>query len=234
MQASNDILRRSCDALKHYNTILAMSKKSREAVRHTQEKLSELNVQLDDLEQAGAFLRVVSDWSRRKSIGRIEDTVNSALSQIFSPREMKLKIEFDTKASRVNANLYMSGESGELEDIMNGRGGGVRDIVSVLLRIMFKKMVHPPLSGPIVLDESLRFLNSIDEQSDYVVRTYRFLKEIALSFDDQMIIVTSADSVAKHGRVMDSVDKMFRVRLVNGVSKVDTTYDADKERGYGE
>lgn len=224
-----DLLERSSNALQRCASLREMQKKGQESVVKTGKRLDQLNSELGALERAGAFLRVVSDYSRRKSIGRIEDTVTAALLQIFAPRKIQLKIEFDTKSSRVNANVYLTGDGGELEDVMDGRGGGVRDIVSVLLRVMFKKMVHPPLGGPIVLDESLRFLNSIDNENGYVIKAYQFLKSVSKKFDQQMIMVTSADSVVRHGQTMDAIDRLFLVRLIDGSSKVTMTYDADEE-----
>ena len=198
----------------------------------TQRKLDILTNDLGGLERAGAFLRVVSDYSRRKSIGRIEETVDSALLQIFEPRKIQMKVEFDTKSSRVNANLFMTGEGGELEDIMDGRGGGIRDIVSVLLRIMFKKMVHPPLEGPVILDEAIKFLNSADSERNYVLRAYRFLHEISRKFREQYIIVTNHDQVSHHGEALEYIDKMFRVKLVGGKSVAEVIYESDQERIY--
>lgn len=230
---TDPLFERSHTALQRYASLREMQKKGQEATAKTHKRLDVLTGELSALERAGAFLRVVSDYSRRKSIGRIEDTINAGLLQIFDPRHIQLKIEFDTKSSRVNANVYLTGDNGDLEDVMDGRGGGVRDIVSVLLRVMFKKMVHPPLGGPIVLDESLRFLNSIDNENGYVVKTYQFLKSVAKKFDQQMIIVTSADSVVRHGRAMDAIDRMFMVKLVDGVSKATMTYDADSDEAYG-
>jgi hypothetical protein len=228
----NEILDQSRQALQHYATLREMTVKARETANRSRSKLADLTYQREALDKAGAFLRIVSDWSRRKSIGRIEETVNAALIQIFEPRNMRLKVEFDTKASRVNANLYMTNGE-ELEDIMDGRGGGVRDIVSVLLRIMFKKMTHPPIEGPLMLDEALKQLNSVDKDNNYVLRAYRFIQEISRRFEDQVIIVTNADQVAHHGEALEHIDRMFRVKLVDGASKVTLVYEAKEEKAYG-
>lgn len=233
MNSLTDPIIDQCDEIaKRYEAAKEMQVRAKKNVEESIAKLGKLNKDRQDLTKAGLFLRAVSDHSRQKSIGQVETTINSALRQIFSPRDIRVKVEFDTKAGRINANVLMVNGEGEAEDILEGRGGGIRDIVSVILRIMFKKLVHPALSGPIVLDESLRFLNSVDTENGYVVRAYQFLKEIAERFDEQFIIVTSVDSVVRHGRTMDAIDRMFMVRLENGQSVVEVTYDSESETAY--
>lgn len=233
MNSLTDSLIDQCDEIaKRYEASREMQVRAKKAVEESIVKLGKVNKDRQDLTKAGLFLRAVSDHSRQRSIGQIETTINAALRQIFAPRDIRVKVEFDTKAGRINANVLMVNGEGEAEDILEGRGGGIRDIVSVILRIMFKKMVHPPLSGPIVLDESLRFLNSVDNENGYVVRAYQFLKEIAERFDEQFIIVTSVDSVVRHGRTMDAIDRMFMVRLENGQSVAEVTYDSESETAY--
>lgn len=193
--------------------------------------LDECKKKKDILTSCSAFLREVSDFSRRKSIGRIEDTVNSAMAQIFSPRDIKTKIEFDLKGGRVGANVWLT--NGENLEKIENRGGGIRDFVSVLLRVMFKKMSHPQLEGPIVLDESIKFLHSIEKDRSYVTRAYKFLKEISESLGIQFILVTNNMDVQSSQDIIDSIDKLFTVKLTQGVSSIKEVYNAGEEKVYG-
>jgi hypothetical protein len=184
----------------------------------------------DHLSQCSTFLRDVSDFSRRKSIGRIEDTINSALLQIFSPRKIKAKIEFDLKAGRVGSTIWLTNDK-ELEKAEH-RGGGIRDLVSVLLRVMFKKMNHPQLDGPLVLDESIKFLHSVEKERSYVNRAYRFLQELTTSLSLQFIFITNNSDVQDDKDILESIDRLFLVKLRDGASHVKEIYDAEEERSY--
>jgi hypothetical protein len=153
------------------------------------------------------------------------------MAQIFSPRDIKTKIEFDLKGGRVGANVWLT--NGENLEKIENRGGGIRDFVSVLLRVMFKKMSHPQLEGPIVLDESIKFLHSIEKDRSYVTRAYKFLKEISESLGIQFILVTNNMDVQSSQDIIDSIDKLFTVKLTKDVSSVKEVYNAGEEKVYG-
>jgi hypothetical protein len=112
------------------------------------------------------------------------------------------------------------------------RGGGLRDLVSVLLRVMFKKMNHPQLDGPLVLDESIKFLHSVEKERSYVTRAYQFLQEISVSLGIQFVFITNNSDVQDDKNILESIDRLFVVKLRDGVSNVKEIYDSEDERAY--
>jgi hypothetical protein len=210
--------------------VTELVKRNHDSMVATATSLLAVEEKRDLLNRCSAFLREVSDYSRRKSIGRIEDTINSALLQIFSPRKIKAKIEFDLKAGRVGSTIWLTNEE-ELEKAEH-RGGGIRDLVSVLLRVMFKKMSHPQLDGPLILDESIKFLHSVEKERSYVNRAYKFLQELTTSLGLQFIFITNNSDVQDDRNIMESIDRLFLVKLRDGVSHVKEIYDAEEEKIY--
>jgi hypothetical protein len=215
-----------------YEGFIEIEKRGNTEIDRLTKENEEHKTKKELLEESSLFLQKFSENVRKKSIGRIVDVVNSALKEIFYPKVLKMCIDFQERAGRITADIFLEDSDGNKEEIIEGHGGGTADVVSVILRVLFKKMLTPNIEGPIILDENLKFLNSIEKDRNYILRCYKFLKTISDDLDVQFIIVTNSGLMTSVPEVRDYVDRIIIVKQEKGISNVEVGYDREKEKVY--
>lgn len=126
--------------------------------------------------------------TRDEAISFIENVVNAALLDVFQNPNLKLKLQLNTEGAKTSISTYIE-ENGELYDIENGRGGGLRDLVSTAILICCRSLIKPRIELPLLLDESFKFLHSTKDNA-FKTNAFRFLKEVANKLDEQIILIT--------------------------------------------
>ncbi|MEM2204493.1 MAG: AAA family ATPase, partial [Sulfolobales archaeon] len=133
-------------------------------------------------------------------IKALEEEVNRSL-ETFS-REFMVEIESD-----FNINIK-TGSRGTLS--INSLSGGERTMLAIAFRIALAKILLGRLPSIMILDEPTQNLD-VENKS----RLFDMIKEIAGSLD-QVIVVTHDEEI------IEKADKIVRVAIENGVSKVYT------------
>lgn len=156
--------------------------------------------------------------TRDEAIKFIEDVVTCGLQEVFTDKNLKLKLQLKTEGAKTAIELFIEDE-GELYSIERSRGGGLRDIVSIAILICIRSIARPKIELPLLLDESLKFLNSV-EDNDYTANAFKFIKNICDKLNTQIIFITGK----KNKEAIRNADNVIYVSQKDKVSKVDYEY----------
>ena len=160
-------------------------------------------------EKAREIIREVGMQTQQQLQFHISDITSLALEAVF-PDPYKLIVEFVQRRNKTECDLYFE-RDGEKVDPLTASGGGAVDVAAFALRIASWSMQQPRSRNVIILDEPLRFLSTdLQEQASIMI------KEISEKLGIQFIIVTHEDTLASYA------DKVFRVSIKNGKSKVNS------------
>ena len=150
-----------------YQSELAVKKSIEEEILATKKSIDTLEKQIEKLEIIKMLYDKTSEYSREQAKIQIENLVSRCLSYIFE-KEMNFKIEIKIKNNNPSAKFFIEEEldiDGEIKsftyDIVDARGGGVVDIVSLALRISFIMLYENSLANIIVLDEPCKHSSDI-------------------------------------------------------------------------
>lgn len=158
-------------------------------------------------EQAREIIREVGLKTQQQLQYHISDITSLALEAVFSD-PYKLVVEFVQRRNKTECDLLFE-RDGERIDPISASGGGAVDVASFALRIASWSMRRPKTRPVIILDEPMRFL-SVDLQE----RASAMIKQVSDKLGVQFIIITHEATLAAEA------DKVFDVKLKNGVSKV--------------
>ena len=95
-------------------------------------------------------------------------------------------------------------------DIVDARGGGVVDIVSLALRISFIMLYENNLANIIVLDEPCKHVSE-----DYIHNVANFINEISEEYNKQIIMISHNAHLSAIG------DINYRITNRNNTSEID-------------
>lgn len=156
-----------------------------------------------------------SEYSREQAKIQIENLVSRCLSYIFE-KEMNFKIEIKIKNNNPAAKFFIEEEldiDGEIKsftyDIVDARGGGVVDIVSLALRISFIMLYENSLANIIVLDEPCKHVSE-----DYIHNVANFINEISEEYNKQIIMISHNAHLSAIG------DINYRITNRNNTSEI--------------
>lgn len=137
----------------------------------------------------------------------ISDVVSSALDTVFDdPYEMV--VEFVQRRNKTECDLFF--KKGDLIlDPLSASGCGAVDIASFALRVASWTMRKPRSRNVIILDEPFKHLSV-----DLLPQAGELLKKICDEMNVQIIMVTHSDEL------VDSADKVFRIKQIDRTSKV--------------
>jgi DNA repair exonuclease SbcCD ATPase subunit len=119
-----------------------------------------------------------------------ETIVTNALQYIHQSNDYAFELEFGRRGNTPELNFSVkTPDMQEAHDIMNTRGGGTTDIVSLALRFVLLEVAQMP--GYLFLDEALKHLDS----PETVEKAVEFIKEIQKNSNRQIFFITHKDEV---------------------------------------
>jgi len=177
------------DLVREQNKLLGEMNTYNTLKKEKENKTIELTKRLEKVEKMIAFVISLSEIVKFKLIGYIEEVVTRSLNQIFKVDHFKFKISFDTHGSTPVSNFYLI-ENGTEKDIINSFGGGVADIVGIVLRLVLLELQYPKNTAPVILDETGKFISN-----DYQASFSDFLKNWSMTFKRQIIIISHKTEV---------------------------------------
>jgi len=136
----------------------------------------------------------------------ISNLVTMALNSV-SDEPIEFEVEFVQRRNKTECDLWFKKKDGEKMDPVFSSGGGLLDVASFALRCAFwsLKKTRPVL----VLDEPMKFLSR-----GYQPRAADMIKVLKEKLGLQFIITTHIPELIR------AADKVFSVKLVNGISEV--------------
>lgn len=183
-----------------------------EQKRLKEARVNQLRKQVDDLRQVVRLFGLAGEYARHESKESLERLVTSALKLVFQA-DHAFHIEYEERGERTEAEFQVSSTyGGDLEvknDPRESRGGGVVDVISLALRVALLENSHPPMAGPLILDEPGKH---VSEQN--VLQVAEFLNAVCSSFGRQVIMVTHNHHLADAGA------RSYHIEIRNGESVV--------------
>jgi len=162
--------------------------------------------------KTSTLLQLVSEETRERSIGKIESIVTQAIQEVYGDKALKFKIVFENKRSAVSVEFKLWDDNlKQFLNIVRCEAGGVKAIVSTILRLVCIDLHHPKIEGAVVLDEVGSQLSA-----DHQERFGLFLQQYSKLTQRQIILVSHQEGVIK------GADKIIRLKRVG--EKVITTY----------
>lgn len=169
---------------------------------------TELEYDLIDIVEAQKIIQEVANLTQEQIIIHIIDVVNLALDAIPFDEVYKFGMEFTIRANRTICELYFERNGNRIKPI-DSSGGGALDIASFGLRLAVWSLLTGKKNNTIILDEPFKFLSK-----DLRPYSGEMLKAISEKLGIQIILVTHDEEY------VNIADKVFRVKMINGVSVV--------------
>lgn len=139
----------------------------------------DLDKKINNLESIRNFLQKVESDTRTSVINFIEEFINFYLQLLFS--DIKIKLDQTDTNGKIEIDLNII-EDGKEFNLVDGHGGGLLSIVSILLLIAFN--YYRGVKFPIILDEKTAFLNGGVHS-----KTLDLLSEISSELGIQIILI---------------------------------------------
>lgn len=175
-------------------------------LRMTQQRLAEVQQRRMSLEADLTLERsaegVLEQLAKRGS-AQLESLLIAGLGAIYGPRY---------KFRRDGRNLMV--DNGVVEVELSERGGGVTDVLALLLRVLALKQGHGGRIRTLILDEPLK---SVDVET--ARRSSRFLRMLAERLGINVLMVTHRPELA------EDATEVYRVTQEKGSTKVDLLED---------
>lgn len=169
-------------------------------LRHVRQNLATVSASLEALEKsydldmkARTVLEVLSKLTEKEVKDYIEPLVTEALRAVFG-YDMTFGIEFGFERNQVVVVFSLTdGQGNKSEgDIEDMKGGGVLDVVSLVLRFVLLELFG--LEGPVILDEPGRFVDRKHQPA-----FGELILSFATKFNRQIVIVTHDDAICSIG-----------------------------------
>jgi ABC-type molybdenum transport system ATPase subunit/photorepair protein PhrA len=156
---------------------------NKKVLDRTRKEFSDLGKQIHVLNLASEVLKNIGDQKKKKTIGVFERVVTSAINEFgFNYRFV---IDIDSGGKRVQTKFKLVNEFGQEMSLLGHVGGGLLDIVSVVLRVLILVSVRPRRSRIIYLDENFKFL-SVQHRD----KAANLLKSLSKNLQLQWVFVT--------------------------------------------
>lgn len=159
------------------------------------------------LQEESELLKLVSRTSKEYVKTVIENVVTEGLRSIFFDRDFRftIKIKEERKVASAEFNLEERVKKEWKIRDFKSVGGGVIDVVSVLLRISGLVLRRPPQRKILFLDEPFKHM-----AKEYLPKASAFLSKVTKELGMQIILTTHSEIVAEYA------DSVWKASLKEG------------------
>lgn len=158
----------------------------------SKQKLNSLEEEKEINKKATSVLTMIQKVTKSKIKNIFENVVTHALQFIHQSNDYNFELEFGKRGSipELNFNVKTEGMN-ELHDLMNTRGGGTCDIVSLALR--FVLLEANKTKGFYFGDEPFKHLDN----TETIQKAMEFIQEIQKDTNRQIFIITHKNEVVE-------------------------------------
>ncbi len=174
-----------------YNEFVAKQDLLTESLDLATVHLNKAQKDFDDYTKAIELIGLITMSSQDYIKSFLENLVAEALQSIFGI-DYGFELDFQLARNTTEVNLYVVKEGVRRSIRDEDLGGGVADLVSFILRVVFWAIQPHPTRSTIILDEPLKFL---DKERLELFGT--LLHEISKQLDIQFIVITHEESIAE-------------------------------------
>ena len=163
-----------------------------------------------DATLANDILTLVGRQTQEKLVFKIEALVTSALEYVYDD-PYQFKVEFDTKRSQTECNLYFERDGFKANPVKDSEGT-LLDISSVALRVAVWALpqLRDRSSPVLILDECLKHVSK-----EYIDLASKFMKEMCDRLGIQIITVTHEEEL------IEGSDNIIKIVKDGKYSKVE-------------
>lgn len=182
-----------------------------ESVSSAEANIETLRGELDDLGEVTEVLQQLVSLKREEIQKKVENLVTYGLRSIFE-EDLTFKIVTGTRAKQTTMEMkvvhVVKGTVVET-DILTAHGGGLIQVVALLLRIVVLLFARPSPTRVLILDESLAHLSR-----EYLANAGELLKQLASRLGIQILMVTHSPEF------IDYADRVYTFSQKDGVTQV--------------
>lgn len=170
---------------------------------------SELENKIDLAAKAIVVLQKLVKLKEEQTLVRIEELVSTGLQRVFGDTTYKFNIISRVSRNQIGYSFTISNsENEEGYNILDGRGGGVANIVSLLLRVIVYLMIDPKGLRFIILDEAF---NNVSPK--YHEPLVTLIQELSNTLNFQILLVTH--------QPIELGDTKYELKRENGVTTIE-------------
>lgn len=168
--------------------------KTREAIKLGQENL-------DVLAEVAEVLQQIEVLKREEIQRKVENLVTFGLRSVFK-ENLTFRIDSSSRAKQSTMNFRVVTQVGSDEidtDVYSAHGGGLIQVIALLLRVVVLLFVRPAPRRLLILDESLAHLSR-----EYLEPAAELLSQLSNKLDLQILMVTHSPEF------IDFADKVYK------------------------
>ena len=163
--------------------------------------------------KASTLLQLVSEQTRERSIEKIESIITQAIQEVYGDKALKFKIAFENKRGTVSVEFKLwDNNLKQYLNLVRCEAGGIKNIISAILRLVVIDLYHPKIEGPVILDEI-----GVHISQEHRARFGKFLQQYSQLTGRQIILVSHLE------KVNEFADKKIRMKRIETDSEV--SYD---------
>lgn len=216
-------IKKECNKLERHLIALEAERDTLLALLEEQElKLLELETKKDQNKKGQIFLRLKAADTRIQALASIEEIVTAALREIYG-EDYIFTLEMKEVSSKEGENTGLFTILPCIEKVIDGKrvkrpikgsnGGGVLEIISVLLRFAFG--TYNNYNGIYILDEALSAVSKDGVMEKLLIFLDRYITELGL----QVILITHSaekfSQISTQNYLVYKEDGIAKMKLVS-------------------
>lgn len=114
---------------------------------------------------------------------KLGNVITEGLALIFPESSYRFEVKFVERRNTIETDLFLVDDAGNVYDPVNDVGGGVADLIALLLRMVY--ITLSPYENVLFADEPLKFINR-----GRIPIAAKFIQKICQEFRLEMVAVT--------------------------------------------
>ena len=204
----------------NFRTELERRKGKRDQVEQnlleSKQQIRQLTKSIKQIEKAQAVIQIVAQKTQQELKYHISEIVTLAMDAVPTSPTNKpyvFDMDFVVRRGKTEVDLYFVRNSNRMHPLRSS-GVGAADIASFALRVALHNLKRPRTRNVLILDEPFKHLKG-EEANRLAIQ---MVKEISVKLGLQ--IITVSDERAAIEDIENGADKVFRVSIDKGVSKI--------------
>ena len=179
------------------------------SIANSESSLAVLDTQLNVERECARLFQLTTEasWAMAKQL--VEELVTRALQSVFFDRSYKFAMSYEVKRGAAAVTFSVI-ENGQEMDLVDDLGGGIADVVAVILRIAFVNLYRPKVRQLLILDEPTKMTAAC-----YQPYLARFLKQVCKELGLTIFLVTHSSELVREA------DQIFTATNVDGICSVE-------------
>ena len=184
----SDILNQLRNVLFEVNSLKAQKNTLVSGMEKLNSQIAEAEQKLKSIIEAREYYKRAVDLVYNNSVKDLENTVNAALSYVFTDRNFRLGIELSDKRGK-SLSLVMY-DNNEVVSLKDGMGMGINCVISAILHLYY---LNCKGSKILMLDEA--YYNMSEE---YVGKFFEFFLKLVNKLEFTVIMITHSAEIIKY------------------------------------